>query len=348
MKVTNTIKRVGALLTMFSIVQITPGFAQDLQILGGFYDQANYAGYPIKGTYKVELTKDNYSFTADQFDIIIALPQQGSYDPARAAEAVIPTGWELVVNSNQSLVLRLLAGNTYTGSGAPVNRRKDFYIPIITSAPVIDNPSLVTVQWNDFFVDELPGANTAGSSLNVADTNLPVVLISFKASKEGSTALLNWATTAETNSDHFEIQRSVDGKKWSHIGSVASGGESTVLRQYTYTDKTPLQGSNLYRLRMVDKDESFAYSSIKSVQFGEPSAVAYVYPNPSTDKVFLNIQNLSFVKQISVVDMNGLAVVTTKNVTGGIDVKGLSAGAYLLRVANNDGSSSVHKFLISR
>lgn len=348
MRITNTFKRLGTLLTMFLIVQITPGVAQDLQILGGFYDQVNYAGYPIKGTYKVELTKDNYSFTSDQFDIVIALPQQGSYDPARAAEAVIPTGWELVVNSNQSLVLRLLAGNTYTGSGAPVNRRKDFFIPIITSAPVIDNPSLVTVQWNDFFVDELPGANTAGSSLNVADTNLPVVLISFKASKEENVALLSWSTAAETNSDRFEIQRSLDGKSWSQIGSVASGGESKTLRQYSYTDKTPLNGTNLYRLRMVDKDETFAFSSIKSVRFEELSPVAYVYPNPSTDKVFVNIQNLSSVKQISVVDMNGLAIATTKNVTEGIDVKGLSAGAYLLKVANNDGSSSVHKFLISR
>ncbi|WP_254412238.1 T9SS type A sorting domain-containing protein [Dyadobacter diqingensis] len=28
---------------------------------------------------------------------------------------------------------------------------------------------------------------------------------------------MNWSTPSETNSDHFEIQRSIDGKDWNKI-----------------------------------------------------------------------------------------------------------------------------------
>nr|MBZ1363183.1 Ig family protein [Dyadobacter fermentans]MBZ1363278.1 Ig family protein [Dyadobacter fermentans] len=73
------------------------------------------------------------------------------------------------------------------------------------------------------------------------------------------TALLTWSTTEEVNSDRFEIERSLNGKGWSTIGKVRSNGESSVLRNYTYTDDSPEKGENLYRLRMVDLDGTYAF-----------------------------------------------------------------------------------------
>lgn len=73
---------------------------------------------------------------------------------------------------------------------------------------------------------------------------LPVTLISFTATKlsgdsEGSTALLNWQTSSETNSDHFDIERSLDGKKWMNIGSVTASGDKKSSSLYSFPDTNP-------------------------------------------------------------------------------------------------------------
>jgi hypothetical protein len=101
---------------------------------------------------------------------------------------------------------------------------------------------------------------------------LPVTLVSFFAKKENQAALLQWTTSYETNSAFFEIQRSENGKDWHALGQVAAGGESKALLQYAFTDSNPIsggssKGENLYRLKMVDTDERFAYSMIRSLRF---------------------------------------------------------------------------------
>lgn len=184
-----------------------------------------------------------------------------------------------------------------------------------------------------------------------ANVALPVTLVSFDARKEGSTSSLTWATTAETNSDRFEIERSANGKAWNKIGTVASTGESKVLVNYKFSDASPLKGENLYRLRMVDraadrKDETFAYSSIKSVTFDQ-LASQLAYPNPARDIVY--IQDADNVKSISVIDMNGKTVKDAGISAGGtIRVDGLAAGMYLVKVVNKDGGVKSQKIIIAR
>ena len=71
----------------------------------------------------------------------------------------------------------------------------------------------------------------------------------------------------ETYSDFFQVQRSADAKNLQDLGVVNAQGESNELAKYNYTDNTPLNGRNLYRLEMVDKDGSFAYSRINELAF---------------------------------------------------------------------------------
>lgn len=101
--------------------------------------------------------------------------------------------------------------------------------------------------------NDVAADNNSTSGIEVT-APLPVTLTSFTATKENNTALLKWATTQETNSDRFEIERSLGGKEWGKIGTVLSTGESNALRNYSYTDNAPLAGENLYRLKMIDKD----------------------------------------------------------------------------------------------
>ncbi|MHA4740634.1 T9SS type A sorting domain-containing protein [Dyadobacter sp. MSC1_007] len=183
------------------------------------------------------------------------------------------------------------------------------------------------------------------------DTPLPVKLASFDVRKEGATALLTWSTTEETNSDHFEVQRSANGNSWDKVGIVKSGGESKTTLNYNFTDLNPLtggpsEGKNLYRLRMVDKNGTFAYSRIRTVQF-ENAGYAVAYPNPTSDILF--IQDFPKVSNVRIVDLNGKTVHQSNTIKNGeINVSRLVAGVHIVEISWLDGSKTSQKLLIRK
>jgi hypothetical protein len=166
--------------------------------------------------------------------------------------------------------------------------------------------------------------------------------VAFDARKEGNSAQLSWSTTEEVNSDRFEIERSTDGKAWAMIGSIRSNGESSTVKTYNYTDPAPEKGENLYRLRMVDKDDTFAYSRVRSLNW-ESASQAYLYPNPAAEKVYLNAGQKA-VAQVSIVNASGTKISASFQ-SGYVDVKALPQGVYVLKVTYQDGSASSFKFL---
>jgi hypothetical protein len=175
---------------------------------------------------------------------------------------------------------------------------------------------------------------------------LPVTLTRFTAVTEGRTVSLNWSTSEETNSDRFEIQRSTDGKKWGRIGTVASSGESKVLIDYSYVDSGPLAGINLYRLKIIDNDETFAYSTIRNVKM-EGTAKVTPYPNPAVDKVL--IQDYQLVKQIELHNASGAKILESQQLSPtGIDVARLPQGIYIITLTLFDGTISTHKVAVTR
>lgn len=176
------------------------------------------------------------------------------------------------------------------------------------------------------------------------DTPLPVTLTSFTAAKEGQTALLKWATTMETNSDRFEIQRSQNGKQWGMIGTKQSNGESSSLKSYNFTDSEPLDGENLYRLKMVDRDGTFAYSRIESVTF--EGLTASFHPNPVAEKLVITAGDFSKVKNIQIYDASGKTVYKSAAAPSAeINVQNLSAGLYVVQVVRANGTVITHKII---
>ncbi|GGH21971.1 hypothetical protein GCM10007423_03480 [Dyadobacter endophyticus] len=175
---------------------------------------------------------------------------------------------------------------------------------------------------------------------------LPVTLTKFTAAAESRTVVLNWSTTEETNSDRFDIERSSNGKQWSRIASVASQGDSRVLVNYSHVDASPLAGQNLYRLRMVDLDNTFAYSQIREVSFQSEKGIA-PYPNPVVDKILIRDHEL--VKQIDIVNTSGVKVIKNQQPSSaGIDVTTLPQGIYIMTMTLFDGTINTHKIAVTR
>ncbi|MCE7066601.1 polysaccharide lyase [Dyadobacter sp. CY326] len=121
------------------------------------------------------------------------------------------------------------------------------------------------------YVDEIAIGNQ-NADLNkvsplLASGPLPVTIASFAVAKQGTAAKLKWSTSQEVNADRFYIQRSTNAKDWKSIGEKSATGASQSLTNYAFSDAKPAKGNSYYRLKMVDKDQTFAYSSIKSIKF---------------------------------------------------------------------------------
>ncbi|MCF2445021.1 T9SS type A sorting domain-containing protein [Dyadobacter sp. CY345] len=245
--------------------------------------------------------------------------------------------------------------NVYIGKSKDALMPADAILPIsFANLPVI---AAVTTNTTGFLANLTPPGDLYTSESNddavriYTSAPLPVTLVSFTAKKEGSVALLNWATTEETNSDHFEIQHSVSGKEWVNVGEVASSGDSKVLKNYSFSHVKPVHGQNLYRLKMIDRDQTFAFSRIQSVSFeGIAAADLSVYPNPSTDKLF--IRDNGTVKEVVINNLNGSAVYKASSSfasgSGLIDVTNLPQGMYIVKVTRTNGLVSTSKVVVNK
>lgn len=191
------------------------------------------------------------------------------------------------------------------------------------------------------------GTVTPPTLMLLADDNsppLPVTLVDFKAVKEGETAQLLWTTTSETDSDHFQIERSTDAIAWTSLGTIAAKGDHTGNLRYSFTDPSPAAGENFYRLKMVDIDGSFSHSRIESLHFGGNDIIAY--PNPITVETTLHLKTVQpgRIQKVTLYDMAG-KMVYDGAYRERLDVSGLVPGLYLINVIDNDGTVSVYRIV---
>jgi hypothetical protein len=127
-------------------------------------------------------------------------------------------------------------------------------------------------------------------STGVLATNLS----QFNVSKKENTSLLNWTTLSETNNAGFGVERSKDAKSWEQIQFVKGNGTTTVAANYSTTDNNPTIGTNYYRLKQIDNNGKFTYSSVQSVYFSEKGTIGFsFYPNPSKNNINVALETIT-------------------------------------------------------
>lgn len=178
---------------------------------------------------------------------------------------------------------------------------------------------------------------------------LPVTLVSFEAASEEGVVHLSWKTAQETNASHFEIERSNDAKSWNKVKERAAVGESRELTSYTAIDEAPRSGINYYRLKTVDRDNTFAYSRTVSVNVGNAGLAVQVYPNPASHILYVKASGTAAVSHISVISTSGQVVAKFDRLAEkGIDLGQLSNGMYLVKILTNDGLQTVRKIVVNK
>ncbi|MBL0336269.1 MAG: metallophosphoesterase family protein [Chitinophagaceae bacterium] len=101
---------------------------------------------------------------------------------------------------------------------------------------------------------------------------LPVQLVEYSASLVRHTVALKWTVGAETDAQYFRVERSVNGRDYTGIGTVDGTGNHQQPQVYAFTDATPPAGSVYYRLVMADRDGHTSYLGIKKIENNYPFA----------------------------------------------------------------------------
>lgn len=73
---------------------------------------------------------------------------------------------------------------------------------------------------------------------------------------------LHWKSESEYNLKGFEIERSFDKNVWEKVGFVEARGSALGLTEYTFEDRSVFKPNDRtfhYRLKLVDRDNSFTY-----------------------------------------------------------------------------------------
>ncbi len=166
---------------------------------------------------------------------------------------------------------------------------------------------------------------------------LPVKLIRFDTHKKGDIIQLEWSTASESNCKSFDIQRSTDGINWIKIGIVPSqsiNGNSNTRLDYTFTDHSPAEDINYYRLKQTDFDGQYEYSHIRKEEFRNSTSLKW-YPNPTSGKI--SIEGIPKETRFRVYSVSGMLMHESQLSEGmqAIDLNKLPSGAYYIQFSND-------------
>ncbi|CAN5174593.1 hypothetical protein BH11BAC6_BH11BAC6_08210 [soil metagenome] len=146
--------------------------------------------------------------------------------------------------------------------------------------------------------DTKPGDNTYDGTLPPASLTtagvLAIKLANFTLKAEGKQVKIQWSTASEQNNDHFDIERSNDGRTWKTIATVKGNGSTNQTNTYQATDNMPLKGINYYHIKQYDINGKTTVSDVRSIKmFVENNSLLSVYPNPSKGAINFRVQDYS-------------------------------------------------------
>jgi len=183
---------------------------------------------------------------------------------------------------------------------------------------------------------------------------LPLNLIDFEVTKAtGDNVQVSWITTSEVNVSRYEVEASVNGSPFVKMGTVAAQGNDFPTR-YNFQDlQANKTGVRFYRLKMIDKDDAFTYSFVRSLKFSDLKlGLGNIFPNPASNKITISVnaeakENLT----ITIADMQGQKVFQkTRVVNKGLnsfteDIHNLIKATYIVSIKNITTGEEIHQNL---
>ncbi len=119
----------------------------------------------------------------------------------------------------------------------------------------------------------------------------PVELLDLQAHLRHEQVDIIWITATESNNDYFELERSQNNENFEVITTINGSGNSQSLLQYLFTDESPFNGHNYYRLKQVAYNGEVEYFDVVSafIQKEKESSLRLI-PNPTGQGSVLHLE----------------------------------------------------------
>lgn len=197
----------------------------------------SFVNYDGSGTYEAEVTVTNITGSAAYLVGYMDFNHDGDFEDGNEQSATV------VANSSGTYTV------TFTGVPQEIFTEVTCRFRLSSNQSQVESPTGFAI---DGEVEDY----------KIAEAVFPVSLISFEVRAVNGKARLRWATDAEVNSSHFDVQRSVDGNLWQNLSQVPAQGNSAQIVNYESWDDNPMPDRSYYRLRQVDLDGQNWYSAL--------------------------------------------------------------------------------------
>ncbi|HEY5405970.1 MAG TPA: T9SS type A sorting domain-containing protein [Ginsengibacter sp.] len=210
----------------------------------------------------------------------------------------------------------------------------------VTSIRIVLSDGTIGGCGNDFAMDDVQfAACPEGGSL-------PVTFLGISARQTGSGVSVDWSSSQEINSNHFDVLKSADGNtNWESVASINAAGNSASVKKYSAFDPKPFGGINFYRVRQVDNDGNFTYTKTVSVNLNFAKIGISVLTNPFHNSLTVDFTSATTQPVFArLIDITGKQVAMEKwNVATGSstqyfsNINGLQQGMYILNIISGSG-----------
>ncbi|MCI4668963.1 MAG: S8 family serine peptidase [Bacteroidia bacterium] len=202
---------------------------------------------------------------------------------------------------------------------------------------LVQNTSLVNgVTFSNEFGFGIVNANQAAQA---AENSLPVEWLYVDGKQRANNIEITWGTATEVNNDKFVVEKK-SGDLFVPLAQVKGAGNTTQVQNYSFVDRDPKPGSQVYRIKQVDFDGRFSHSPLVEVLFSDENYFNVDnYLSSSEARLKVNLFNLkNQVAELNLLDLQGreLANWVLKPVSEDqpfeLEIPSVSAGVYILQM----------------
>jgi hypothetical protein len=233
-----------------------------------------------------------------------------------------------VINSYDPTLLKVSFSNTQTCSECFSGYEMNFQYSFVDAAGFADpTPALYRILY--------PVA-----------ASTPFVVSDFSIAKRNCAATLNWKTLTEFDTKKFEVEYNIaTNNTFKPIASIDASGYSNIEKKYQFNYILESEVVYNFRIKMTKRNGTVSYSDLQTISCLENELKVEVAPNPAIN--IFKVNGLPKGKNtISIYSKDG-NLITSINATNNqdIDISKLPSGVYVLKIINENGSTSVERLV---
>jgi hypothetical protein len=271
------------------------------------------------------------------------------HSPQNGEIAIVPQNYTIIIDDNVQLatdiVLKIYGNLNFRVGKLKLTANSAIYLYLggnitsdqTNSSDKIEIGGVAQYSGNEGTLTGPLMANSGTAGFEPLPILLPVKFIAYSLSNAIDGIAIKWSTTEEINTTGYVVERSIDGVNWQVIGHVDASLKPSVLNNYSYKDKQPLNSIIYYRIKQTDRDNHFTYTPIKSIKPQSPLFLQMKISSVANNLVVELPQQVKGHLLLQLFAVSGQIIVQKKfyQSSGHIILpQGVHKGLYILSISN--------------